>query len=234
VHLCSLREFAYYAAVAVAERDVVIPGRRERKKLETRRALAAAALSLAAERGPDQITIEEIADAADVSVRTFFNYFPSKEAAIVAWDHERVATLHAELRDRPLSEAPLEALHRVLLHAFDEYAEDAATRFLRMKVVRENGSLLPHHLAAMAELERGFVKAIAERLDVDPHDNLYPSLVVGAAVAAMRLTINKWELSGRAVPWPTLCDDAFTVLAAGFAPSSAHPAPTKRPARSRS
>ena len=218
----------------MAETDVVAPGRRERKKLETRRALAAAALELAAARGPDQITIEEIADAADVSVRTFFNYFPSKEAAIVAWDHERVAQLHAELRQRPLDEPPLESLHHVLLHAFDEYAEDAATRFLRMKVVRENGSLLPHHLAAMTELERGFIEAIAERLAIDPDDDLYPALVVNAAVGALRLTINQWELSGRAVPWTTLCNQAFAVLAAGFTPPTPRRLRAKRSTRSQS
>ena len=212
----------------------ILPGRRERKKLETRRALASAALALAAERGPDQITIEEIADAADVSVRTFFNYFPSKEAAIVAWDHERMANLHGELRRRPSTESPLEALHQVLLHAFDEYAEDPATRFLRMQVVRENGSLLPHHLAALAELERGLVEAIAERIEVDPRENLYPSLVVNAAVAAMRLTINQWEQSGRAVPWATLLDEAFAVLASGFSPSAPRRSRATRPARNRS
>src|SRR5205085_920037 len=136
-------------------------GRRERKKIETRRALADAALHLAAERGVDRITIEEIADAADVSVRTFFNYFPSKEAAIVAWDRERMAELHAAVRQRPDDEPPLESLRLVLRTGFDEYAEDTATRVLRNKVVQENASLLPHHLAALGELERGFTEAVA-------------------------------------------------------------------------
>src|SRR5688500_11119898 len=110
-------------------------GRRERKKLETRRALAGAALRLAAERGVDQITIDEIADEADVSVRTFFNYCPSKEAAIAAWDRERMAAMHAEVRDRPADEPPLEAMRAVLRSAFDGYAEDTETRLLRHRLV---------------------------------------------------------------------------------------------------
>src|SRR5688572_15456599 len=79
-------------------------GRRERKKLETRRALASAALHLAAERGPDHVTIEDIAETADVSVRTFFNYFSSKEEAIIGWDNDGHAEVAAKLLARPADE----------------------------------------------------------------------------------------------------------------------------------
>jgi AcrR family transcriptional regulator len=196
--------------------EAPVLGRRERKKLETRRALARAALEQAAARGVDQITIDEIADAADVSVRTFFNYFPSKEAAIVAWDRERMAVLHAQLRERPAEEAPLESLRVVLRGAVDEYNEDTETRLLRNRVVQENPSLLPHHLAALGELERGFTEAVAARLGVDPDTDLYPTVVVAAAVTAMRLSFTRWEAGGRAAPLATVLDDAFAVLAAGF------------------
>src|SRR5215468_3996116 len=77
---------------------------RERKKLATRRQLRRVALDLAAERGLANVTVEDIAEAADVSPRTFFNYFPSKEAALFGGGGDpRRAT---ELRASIASESP--------------------------------------------------------------------------------------------------------------------------------
>ena len=70
---------------------------RERKKLATRRSLRRAALNLVAERGFAHVTIEDIAEAADVSPRTFFNYFPSKEAALFGTDPERIPVLRERM-----------------------------------------------------------------------------------------------------------------------------------------
>ena len=89
-------------------------GRRDRKKLATNQSLRSAALRLVAERGLHEVTVEDIAEAADVSVRTFFNHFPSKEDAIVGLDPERVVQLRDALIARPAEEPPLVALKAVL------------------------------------------------------------------------------------------------------------------------
>src|SRR5919198_3147412 len=91
-----------------------LPGRRERKKLATRQALQAAALRLVAERGLDQVTVEDISEAADVAARTFFNHFSSKEEALLGDVPEKEATVHRMVVERPAMESPLEAVGQVL------------------------------------------------------------------------------------------------------------------------
>ncbi|HEY3604102.1 MAG TPA: TetR family transcriptional regulator, partial [Sporichthyaceae bacterium] len=70
---------------------------RERKKLATRRSLRRAALDLVTERGFAHVTVEDIAAAADVSPRTFFNYFPTKEAALFGADPDRITALRERI-----------------------------------------------------------------------------------------------------------------------------------------
>src|SRR5215212_8411293 len=85
-------------------------GLRERKKMATRQALYEAAVRLAVEHGLERLTVEAIADAADVSRRTFSNYFPNKEEALLWSDRVRVRRLLDLVRERPAEEPPEHAL----------------------------------------------------------------------------------------------------------------------------
>lgn len=193
-------------------------GRRERKKIETRRALRSAALRLAVEKGPDQVSIEEIADAADVSVRTFFNYFSSKEEAIIGWDPEGRAAMAQRLLDRPADEPPFTAMRNLVAGMFETADEWVDNRALRERLVREHPSLLPRHLAAHHDLERTLLRALAERMQVDPATTLQPALVVATSVSAMRVALTWWEETGRADRLTDLLDQAFDALERGLAP----------------
>jgi AcrR family transcriptional regulator len=88
------------------------PGLRARKKRQTRAALATAALKLFAERGYEETTIADIAAAADVSPRTFFSYFPSKEDVVFAEIDDRLEEVAERLADRVPGESPLETIRR--------------------------------------------------------------------------------------------------------------------------
>lgn len=90
-------------------------GLRERKKRRTRRAIQEVALDLFERQGFDATTIEQIADAAEISPSTFFNYFPSKED-VVAFD-EYDPILFEMLSSRPAGEPPLEKVRHMMLEA---------------------------------------------------------------------------------------------------------------------
>lgn len=193
-------------------------GRRERKKLETRRALQSAALRLAAEKGPDQVTIEEIADAVDVSVRTFFNYFSSKEEAIIGWDPEGRAAMAQRLLDRPAAEGPFTAMRNLVAEMFEDADEWVDDRALRQRLVREHPSLLPRHLAAHHDLAQTLTEALAKRMGVDPQVSMYPALVVTTTVNAMRVALGWWEHLERHASLPGLLDQAFDTVERGLTP----------------
>src|SRR5579872_3259064 len=97
---------------------------RERKKLATRRLLRRAALGLVAERGLANVTVEDIAEAAEVSPRTFFNYFPSKEAVLFGGDPDRAAALRAAIVSTVPGQPALDALRLVLTQDSEAMASE--------------------------------------------------------------------------------------------------------------
>ncbi len=199
------------------------PGRRDRKKLATRRALRLAALDLVGERGLAHVTVEDIAEAADVSTRTFFNYFPTKEAAVLGDDPEKIDRMRERLLARPADEPPLEAMRAVTaeeLAAFaaevDELGEGQETWLRRFQLVRDEPHLRAAHSARSFATERICAAALAARLGVDPERDLFPALVAAAGVAASRVAVFFWAASGGSDSLLALLDAAFDSLAAGL------------------
>src|SRR4051812_41863471 len=128
-------------------------GLRERKKRATRQALHGAALRLVAERGFDDVTIEDIAAAADVSPRTFFNYFGSKEDVIVNPDPDRVERLRTLLASHTSAdEQPLDVLESVLLENLGEFADRRGGGVGRLRPVRAIPAPAPRAPAPPAPL----------------------------------------------------------------------------------
>ena len=198
-------------------------GRRDRKKLATRRALRNAALQLVAERGFANVTIEDITEAADVAPRTFFNYFPSKESAVIGADPERVALMQSGLIGRPSRESPLEALRAVLVEytgaiadELDDLGEGREAWFRRYCAVRDDPDLRAAYAAHISELEGGIVDTLARRLGKDPARDPFPALVTATVFAAARVAALYWAANGGVDPLDVLTGAAIDTLAGGL------------------
>ena len=196
---------------------------RERKKLATRRSLRRHALDLVAQRGFVHVTVEDIAEAADVSPRTFFNYFPSKEAVLFGSDPERIAALRQRVLDEAPGEPALDALREVLVaearmvtSELSELGGDPRDMLRRMKVVRADPDLRAAQSAHMANIECALTEALAERLGTDPARDPYPALLASIGGAVIRATTVFWASSGGAEPLDQLTDRAFRALADGL------------------
>ena len=197
--------------------SAVSMGRRDRKKVETREALRWAALRLALEHGYEQLTIEAITEAADVSVRTFFNYFTSKDDALFAPDPGRAEALALGLATRPADEPPVAALRAVFGQLAESFVDQEPMWQARMELVRANPQLWPRMFAGFTAFERVLTEAVATRTGCDPDVDLYPEIVAAAVVGAMRVAVAHWRATGDQASLPDLLTAAFDVLAEGLA-----------------
>ena len=146
--------------------DTTAPGLREQKRIATKRALQLALLRLALERGFDNVTIEEVAQAAQVSPRTFFNYFASKEEAVAAphgpveLSHDEIARYEDGVGD-PMAD---------LIALFAERAageEDFELHRLRRELMHREARLLGDKATLVQQIREQIVDLVAERLRAD-------------------------------------------------------------------
>lgn len=175
------------------------PGRRELKKLATREAVRAAAVRLAVADGIENVTVERIADAADVSLRTFFNHFSSKEDAVFAAAEARAAELVEEFRRRPGAEPVLDALRAAALSVLDRDDTLGRDHVAALRLLRRAPSLLARQMVVLTEQEQALTGAVAERLGAGADDR-FPQLCAAAALAALRIATDRWLAGSAGVP----------------------------------
>ncbi|GAA2476529.1 TetR/AcrR family transcriptional regulator [Streptomyces gobitricini] len=173
-------------------------GLRERKKQRTRDALLRAALELFTTRGYEETTVDEIVDAVDVSQRTFFRYFASKEDAAFAVQQMVERHFVSALQERPAHEAPLEAMRNAVLSAWDTIGEAIMEvvpieLYLRTsQVIESTPALLAVHLRRSIEMEENIARLIADREGLDVDADPRPRVAVAAFSGVMRMTGQLW------------------------------------------
>ena len=175
-------------------------GLRERKKEATRQALHEAAVRLATEHGLDRLTVEAIAAAADVSRRTFSNYFAGKEDALLYGDEVRLRRLHELIAARPAGEHAWTALSRAAEQLTAEYETDPAWAAQRT-LLRQHPALASRRAANYASSERAIAALITPRLataDVgqapgeEAGAEIRARLLAAALETALRVTNAYW------------------------------------------
>ena len=173
-------------------------GLRERKKIKTRMAIRKATYRLIQEQGYDATTIEQIAEAAEVSPSTVFRYFPTKEDIVVTDEYDPL--LEEELRARPADEPLLQSLRYVVNSALrqsvsGEYETPEEMR-LRGRLMVEVPAVRSRMIESMSVTGQMMCRVVAERTGRDPDDlevRVYCMGVVGALMEASRYWAEKGQ-----------------------------------------
>jgi len=183
------------SALELADRlpDPESVGLRERKKVATRQALGVAALRLAMERGLDNVLVEDIAEEAGVSARTFNNYFSSKYEAICALGFDRSMRIGAALRERPATEPLWTAITNAVMSEYG--AADMARDEEWMagaRLVTSAPALRGESLKVQAMAQYSLAEAIAIRIGSDPAASMFPRILAASVTAAVQAAMDSW------------------------------------------
>jgi AcrR family transcriptional regulator len=174
----------------------LVTGRRAQQKASTRAAITVAAQRLISERGFDTVTVGDIAEAAEVSHRTFYRYFPSKEAALLADFKDFLDDFVALVAARPADEHPVDSL----LYTLDTIASatpvDADAFNWVYELVEREAALggVQHRL--LIEAQDRLTTLFAQKLGVSPR-SLEPRLFAAGATASYQAAVRTWVVMPR-------------------------------------
>ncbi|GAA3294417.1 TetR family transcriptional regulator [Dactylosporangium vinaceum] len=190
------------------------PGLRERKKQKTRWAIQEHAVRLFVQQGYDATTVEQIAEAAEISPSTFFRYFKTKEDVII---QDRYDELMAEqIRTAPAELSPLEVLRRAFARSFQAISDEEADQALqRARLQLSVPALRMRALDNLQDSIRYLAAPLAERLG-RPADDFRCQAYVGACVGALMNALMAWvREGGDAKQALALINEAISVLEEG-------------------
>jgi AcrR family transcriptional regulator len=206
---------------------VTTDGLRERKKQATREALSKAAMRLAVERGLDNVLVEDIAAAAEVSPRTFNNYFASKYEAICALSLDRSVRVAQALRERPAAEPLWDAIRAAVLSVYssNDQAPDPAV-LSGIRLVVSSPALRGEYLKVLAIMQYDLAHAITERTGGQPGADAFSARgLASAVIAVVQAATERWVFGDPPVAMAGLIGQALTELADGLLAVLSPPVP---------
>jgi AcrR family transcriptional regulator len=204
-------------ARAAADPDHEPSGLRERKKIATRHALGVAAMRLAIDRGLDNVLVEDIAEAAGVSARTFNNYFTSKHEAICALGFDRAMRIGSALSERPAAEPIWAAIISAVMSQYGPADRALDEEWMAgVRLVTSTPALRGEYLKVQAMTQYSLAEAIAVRLGANPAASMFPRILAAAVTVAIQAALERWLHADPPVPLGPLVRQALSQLADGM------------------
>nr|QIG97016.1 TetR family transcriptional regulator [Bradyrhizobium sp. 6(2017)] len=191
----------------------VTSGLRARKRRETRERLTRAAMALFLERGFEATTLDDIVAAADISRRTFFHYFASKEDVVFAWQEDGSTALIAAVAARPAAESMLQAAENAIAEMVRQLDPREAVALARLK--RDNPALQARDQVKYEKLERELADALLKRAG-NKADRMKARLVAMITTGAMRVGGDLWAADGAREKPELLAKRIFAAIRAIF------------------
>jgi AcrR family transcriptional regulator len=170
--------------------------RRERKKQRTRDALIQAAMDLFAAKGYERTAVHEITDAVDVSERTFFRYFASKEDLVLSFVRDGLTGFAEALMARPAEEDPLTAARNAFqdsLRGLPDSTEPVPSYFSVVGLIESTPALLAAYLRSVHDHDDELTQVLAEREGVDPATDRRPRVLAAVIGALVFLANQDWR-----------------------------------------
>lgn len=196
--------------------SAVKEGRRERKRRQTRERIESAALKLFLERGFDATTIEDITEAADVSKRSFFDYFPSKEEVVAAWQDGFARELIGAVAAQPEDASIVEVIEAGVNSALRTAIADPQSLALAA-LIRNTPVLCARDQLKYAKLEKKLADALFARGSGSEEERLRLGVLAAAVVTMLRIGGERWTQSPQDVSLEqfarTMFDELWTALA---------------------
>jgi AcrR family transcriptional regulator len=167
--------------------------RRELNKAATRQAITEAALTLLRAQGPGNFTVEDIAESAGISRRTFFNYFSSTEAALASMTHGFLDNALQQFRQRPADEPILESARAALMQLADPMTVAPLAELFTLN--QDNAVLSRSELEAWDHCTEEIISAARERFAGTPGaavDELYLRALAGSVISCGKAAMDVW------------------------------------------
>lgn len=189
---------------------------RERKKEQTRSDLFRAASQLFEERGFQATTVDQIVDLAGISRRTFFRYFPCKEAVLFPFHRPRLEHFHALLEAHAMY-PPFEQVRNAFLGLAEDFMAQREALLLQRKIARSSPALTAYELKQDQEWEDVVARAIHSNASSESHlDGFRIRIAAGAIIGVIRAALRVWLDEEESIDLKELGNEVFDMLEQGF------------------